>query len=98
MQLTLYLVNVIGHSHSCDEDPNNFVNVISLTTEDKPKTLQNIKSGPSTGKTNHYELESYAQRRDRLGPQTLTSTPQVQAPVSEEDTDTSLEGAVGGHV
>ena len=87
-----------GHLHSCDEDPNNFINVISLTTEDKPKTIQNIKIGPSTGKTNHYELENYAQRRNRLGPQTLTSAPEVQATGSEDDTDTSLEGAVGGHV
>ena len=76
-----------GHLHEYTEDPSKLINVISLVSDQHPRSYQNIKS---SGQSTHFELESYAERRTRLKQKARVSNSS-----EPEYTTTSLQGVFG---
>ena len=79
-----------GHMHGYTENPRELINVVSLTSSQRPIT---IISGTQSF---HYDLKSYGERRKMLQQQALQSTFTVQVAAPQEDITTSLQGATGG--
>ena len=64
-----------GHVHGHPESPSELVNVISLASNQRPRSYQNIKSSEESA---HYELESFADKRKRLKQEAQVNSPAIK--------------------
>ena len=83
LAVDIVFAQCFGYLHSYKENPGDLINVITLTKKERRTTMSSTRI--SSQQNRHYHLESYAERRNRLGLQV------------QSDATTNLQGATGGH-